>query len=258
MTARSLLETSNAALEVEAGVGRLVLQRPEIRNALAPELERDLIEGLKRASEDEEIRALMICGASVAFSAGGYIRAFDEQRRATPGETHDSVGLTEKLLRAVLGFSKPAIAVVEGYALGGGLALALCCDLVWCADDAKLGFPEVSRGFVPAMAVGVACNRLPSLLAREMLLSAQLYPASTLAARGASITVFTASEISERAAAMARTLADMPPAALRTTKRLINLMTWREREADLELLSYPSTLMRYTDEFARGVNAFNS
>jgi enoyl-CoA hydratase/carnithine racemase len=120
----------------------LTLNHPERRNALARAMRTELIAAVERIQADHEVRAVVITGANATFSAGGDITAMDASDLAAGRERFR---LSHQLVRLIVGGAKPFIAAVEGWAVGAGMGLALCCDTVVAADNARFmaGFGKI-------------------------------------------------------------------------------------------------------------------
>lgn len=130
---------------IDGGVGHLELNRPEVRNAINRELIDALHATLDAWAERDELRAVVLSGAGGKAFAGGADIA------ELKGRTHREAffGLNQRLFQKVEDFPRPVIAAIDGYALGGGLELALACDLRVASKGAKVGMPEVSLGIFP-------------------------------------------------------------------------------------------------------------
>jgi enoyl-CoA hydratase len=130
-------------------VRRITLNRPEKRNALHNGLRGEIIDALQKADQDPEIRVMIVRGAGSCFSAG-YDLGGGNEGQAFPwftaaGEGHWPRHVTQGWM-SIWELSKPVIAQVHGYCLAGGSELATCCDLVYVADDAQMGYPAVRFG----------------------------------------------------------------------------------------------------------------
>ena len=125
------------------------MDRPDQRNALS----RDLVDALHRALNDaaDDVRVIVLTGAGSAFSAGADLASLQAMQTATAEENLDDSRALSDLFQAIRTHRCPVIARVNGAAIGGGCGLVAACDLAVCANDAKLGFPEVRLGFVPAI-----------------------------------------------------------------------------------------------------------
>jgi len=162
---------STLATKIESGIAHLELHRPEVRNALNLEMVRELHSTLDDLAPREELRALVFSGAGgKAFASGADI---SELRERTHREAF--LAINGDLFEKIEGFPCPTIAAIEGYALGGGLELALACDLRVGAKTAKLGLPEVSLGIYPAAG---GTWRLPRLVglgrAKELVFTGRI------------------------------------------------------------------------------------
>lgn len=132
-------------LRVDGAVAVLTLDRPKALNALSPELVAQLLERLRDAEQDDEVRAVVLTGSARAFCAGADISQIDTMRGISP-----TAELPADQLFAVLeSFGKPVIAAVRGIAFGGGCELVLACDTVVAGRSARFGVPEVTLGVIP-------------------------------------------------------------------------------------------------------------
>ena len=137
-------EFSNIKTEVEEGIGLVFLNRPGALNALSSGLMSELIEALNQFEANNSIRCIVITGSEKVFSAGADIK---EMSSWTSTEALKQANLERfDLLKKI---SKPIIAAISGYALGGGLELAMACDIIVAAEGAKLGQPEINIGVFP-------------------------------------------------------------------------------------------------------------
>src|SRR4051812_42217396 len=137
--------------EASDGVLTITIDRPEVRNAVDRAVAEALAEALERLDADEALRAAVLTGAGRGFCAGMDLKAFAAGELPVV-EGRGFAGLVERPP------AKPLIAAVEGFAVAGGLEIALACDLIVAGESARLGIPEVKRGLVAA---GGALLRLP-------------------------------------------------------------------------------------------------
>ena len=206
-------------LEVQDAVAVVTIDRPEKRNALNAKVRQELIEALDQLREDGRARVVVLTGAGEkAFVAGADVAEFseretEEQRAAMTGR---------RVFDEVAMFPKPVIAMINGFALGGGCELALACDLRIAADTARLGQPEINLGLIPG---GGGTQRLPRLVgvgqAMRLVLSGEIIDASEALRIGLVDQVFPADELTDRALGVARSMAAKSPVALRAAKAAI-------------------------------------
>ena len=207
----------NILVEIEAPIAVLTLNRPKVLNALSPELIRELTTALGELDADESVRAVVLTGGPKVFAAGADI-----------GDMADR-GPVEQLRRdqtgrwvALAGFSKPLIAAVNGYALGGGCEVMLMCDLVVAGDSARLGQPEINLGIIPGAG---GTQRWPRTAGKYAAMEVMLTGAPITAERAYQLGIVNKvvpSEMTvEVAKRMARQLAEKPPLAVRMAKEAV-------------------------------------
>lgn len=194
----------------------LRIQRPEKKNALTQAMYGALADHYTRANGDSAIRAVLIAGTADCFSAGNDMLDFLNGR----GEFKDSH--TARFMQAMYDFGKPAIAAVNGLAIGIGTTLLLHCDFVYAGKSARFHMPFVNIGIVPELASSYLVPRLVGQRrAAELLLLGESFTAQQAQEYGIVSTVTEDAQCFERALETARRLAAQPPQALRTAKRLM-------------------------------------
>ena len=210
-------------LEVDDGVGMIRLDRPPM-NAIDEELTRDLRAAAEEASRREDVRAVVLWGGEKVFAAGADIKMMAGM---SPAEAKPMIAGLQDTLSMVEEIPKVTIAALTGYALGGGCELAMCADLRYAAEDAKLGQPEIKLGIIPGAG---GTQRLPRLVgpsrAREIIYSGRMVPSEEALRIGLVDAVFPADRVYEEAFESARRYARGPTQALRAAKLAI---TWGGR-----------------------------
>ena len=134
-------------VEIEDYVALVTLNRPDALNALNTTMVRELAEALTGADKNEKVRCMVITGSEKAFAAGADVKEMSEKTQVD-AFVEDLFGAD---IDTILRVRKPIIAAVAGYALGGGCELAMICDFIICADNAKFGQPEINLGLVAGM-----------------------------------------------------------------------------------------------------------
>jgi enoyl-CoA hydratase len=214
-------ETDEAlvTLEQEAGVAAIVLRRPAQLNALGTSTIEALDDAIRTAAEDPAARVIVVSGEGKAFSAGADIKEFGAL--AGPIEFRAFIERLETVLRRLERLPKPSIAAVNGIAFGGGLELALACDLRVVDEQARLGVPEIKLGLLPGAG---GTQRLPRIVAPavalEMLMTGDPVDAAEAHRIGLANEVAPAGTALQRALAIGQKLATRAPLALAATKRL--------------------------------------
>ncbi|MDZ7782192.1 MAG: crotonase/enoyl-CoA hydratase family protein [Halioglobus sp.] len=202
-------------VDVADGIMVVTLNRPEAKNAANKALAEGVAAAMDRLDSDDDIRVAILTGAGGTFCAGMDLKAF------LSGETpmvegRGFAGLTEK------GPRKPLIAAVEGYALAGGLELAIACDLIVTADNAKFGIPETKRGLAAAAGGLMRLPRqIPQRIAMEMALTGDFIDAERAAALGLVNEVVPAGTALEAAKGLAVRIVANGPLAVAVSKQVI-------------------------------------
>jgi enoyl-CoA hydratase/carnithine racemase len=239
----------------EDAVAVLTLDRPEKLNALSTEVERDLTAALD-VDDVSSSRAVVIQGEGRAFSAGADV---NEMGRQTPEAILAYYRATGTVYERVASMPQPTIAVIHGYCLGGGLELAMACDLRVAARSAVLGLPEIELGILPSSggtlrlvrAVGVA-------RATELVLSRRRFGAAAALRLGVVTEVVDDGAASSRALELATDMASLPPLAVEVTKRAIAAAAESGREAALLIEQLAYAALSQTDEHRRATDAFGA
>ena len=203
-------------LTKQDGIGVLTLNSPKVMNALNNELVRELNQALEWIAQYDEIRVLIITGGDKVFAAGGDIRAM---LPCGPIEAKNYVLPIHNAFNQIADLPKPTIAAICGFALGGGVEMALTCDFRIAAANAKFGFPEINLGIFPAAG---GSQRLPRLIgmtkAKELMFTGDTIDATTALSIGLVNEVVPTEDVMERATELAKKLAAKPPLALRSLK----------------------------------------
>jgi methylglutaconyl-CoA hydratase len=212
--------TAPLLTSVDSGVLTLTLNRPEKRNALNAELLDHLHRTVERADLDADVRVLVIRGAGKDFCAGAdldELLASVDQSEAENEASALRLGTLFERLRAV---PKPVIAMVHGRALAGGAGLATACDMIVAASDAQLGYPEIQRGFAPAMVTALLRRIVGEKVALDLVLTGRVLRADEAMRVGLISRVVSADELEPATLALAAELARASGSALAFTKRL--------------------------------------
>ena len=206
--------------EVTSWGVRLMLNRPAKLNALSGALVAALDDAIAAASGDTEVRVIVIAGAGRAFSAGYDLTEEAGGELTGPVAWRDALAVDVAATLRILDCPKPVIAQVHGYALAGGLELAMACDLVVASEGTKLGEPEIRYGSAPVTLL------MPYLIGqkktRELLLTGDLIDAVEAERIGLINRVVPAERLAAEVDALADRLARTPPEVMGPTKRMLN------------------------------------
>lgn len=214
--------TATVSVSVEGPVAILTLDNPPL-NVVTLALTAALSDALDRVAADPAIRAVVLTGAGDrAFCAGSDITEFPDMMR--PGEVLDKKLIRQNAIFDRLdGFPKPVVAAVAGLAFGGGVEIALCCDLIVVEESSRLALPEIKLGVFPSSGGPVrAARRIGETRAKEMILLGEPIDAATALAWGLVNRVVPTGESLATAKAITATLATRPAMAMHLAKQAID------------------------------------
>ncbi|GAB3749608.1 enoyl-CoA hydratase/isomerase family protein [Lysobacter olei] len=239
----------------QGAVRRITVNRPDKLNALNAATLDALHEAFRAAAADDAVRVVVLTGAGPkAFVAGADIA---EMNTLTPVQGRDFALRGQRMMRFVEKMPKPVIAMVNGFALGGGLELAMCCHLRVAADTAKVGQPEINLGLIPGFG---GTQRLLRLAGRAATLELCLVGAPIDAQRAFALgivnRVVAATELETETMKLAEQLANAAPLALRGSLDCINVGGECGIEEGLEYEAAQFGLMFSTQDMREGTTAF--
>ncbi len=244
--------TDRILLEIDGGVARLRLNRPEKLNALDAEMVDEL--GAKcRVIERSEARVVILSGEGKAFCAGGDIEAWSGESAEAFGRhwVRDGHAAFDALAR----LRQPVIAVLDGHALGGGLELAACADLRIAEAHIKIGQPETGLGIIPGWSgTQRAVRRFGAQAVRRMALLGEVFSADEAAGLGIVDRVVPTGDAQAAADETAAKVLGRSPRATELAKMMVNAAEGEERERIIEALA--GTIASSTDDLATGLAAF--
>lgn len=230
----------------------LKINRPQVRNALNLDVRTRLAEEVARCGADEAVRCIIITGSDTVFAAGADI---GEMADAGPVEVMSRN--VQKYWRVLTECPKPLLAAVEGFALGGGLELALCADIIVAGEGAKLGLPEVKVGILPG---GGGTQKLARLVGRQramlLIMTGRMFGAAEALSMGVASEIAPAGQALARALDIAREIAAMPPISIMQVKEIVNAGLNAPIETALMLERKAFQLQFATRDQKEGMRAF--
>lgn len=243
------------AIADQGAIRRITVNRPDKLNALNAATLDALLQAFEAAAQEPAVRVVVLTGAGPkAFVAGADIAEMADLR-ATEGRDFSLRG--QRLMRRIETMPKPVIAMINGFALGGGLELAMACHLRIAADSARLGQPEINLGLIPGFG---GSQRLLRLAGRAATLELCLLGAPITAERALQLgivnRVVAAAELEAETATLAGQLATSAPLALRGTLDIVNVGGECGIEEGLQYESAQFGLMFATDDMREGTRAF--
>jgi enoyl-CoA hydratase len=206
-------------VETHGRVGLIRLNRPAVLNALCDQLMGELGTQLLAFDADAEIGAIVLTGTEKAFAAGADIK--EMQSRTYPAALMDD--FISKRWETVLQVKKPVIAAVAGFALGGGCELAMMCDIIVAADNAKFGQPEINLGVLPGAGGTQRLTRaVGKSTAMDMILTGRMMDAAEAERNNLVSRIFPAEQLIAEAIKMAEKIASLSPVAVTMAKIAVN------------------------------------
>lgn len=243
--------------DMNDGVAEITLNRPENRNSMTPDLLAGLAECVARAKADADVRCVIVTGRGKSFCAGADFKARAEADPNAPYVApQERAYNTYAHFLSLLELEVPTIAAMNGHAIGGGLGLAIVCDLRVAAEGAKYGASFVRLGLHPGMANTYILPRLMGVPnAVELLLTGRLVDGAEAARRGLANYAVAPEQVLPKARELAREIASAAPLAVRWTKRSIYQgLAWDPRTAARYEGMVQSRTME-TEDFREGTKA---
>jgi enoyl-CoA hydratase/carnithine racemase len=241
-------------VEIDQAVATIRLDRPPL-NALSAAVLDELAAAARQVSADPEIRAVVLYGGPKVFAAGADVREMSALSYVQIASTHSR--LLQDTFSAVAAIGKPVIAAITGYALGGGLELALCADFRVMAEGAKAGQPEILLGIIPGAG---GTQRLPRLIgparAKDLIYSGRFVDAPEALAIGLADKLVSDGEVHEAARVLAARYAGGPAIALRAAKQAIDQGLEADLQTGLEIERLNFAGMFCTDDAQAGMRSF--
>jgi len=234
------------------GVALLRLNRPEARNALNNAVRMALAEHFRALGDDVSVRCIVLTGDEKAFAAGADLREV-----AALGAREMMQTGVRRLWKAIADCPKPVVAAVNGFALGGGCELAMHADIIVAGEGAKFGQPELGVGVIPG---GGGTQRLVRAVgkfrAMRMLLTGEIVDSRQALAMGLASEVVPDGEVLDRAVALARRIAELPPIAVMLCKEVVLTGLDCPLDAALNLERKAFDLLFDTEDQKEGMRAF--
>lgn len=249
--------------EISEGVGLLTLNRPDQRNAMNAALCDAFVQTVDRICDEPSVRAVVITGAGRSFCSGADFTTLGDLagRSGAPGPMamHQAIHRFYDAFRCVNRIPVPTIAAVNGAAVGGGLGLALHCDIRILSETAKIGANFARLGIHPGMGITALLPRLMGYeAAAELLFSGELIRGAEAASLGMARKAVPKEEVLPEAMAMARRFATSAPLAIPLIKKTLRLASAQRLDEVLEMEAYAQVLLGQTEDASEGVQAMLS
>lgn len=246
-----MYETIRVEKDQDAPIATLVLSRPERRNALNNTMRREIVDALQSLEDDPDVRVLIVTGDGEAFCAGADIEEL--QSRTVLQATWPPTVVQDHIER----FTKPVIAAINGYALGGGCEIALACTIRAISTSARIGLPEVRLGILPG---GGGTQRLPRVVglgwALHMALTAEFLDAGTAFRIGLVTKCAEPEDLIPACREIAGRLAAMPPLAMRAIEQALRASSDVASSRGLEMERQLMGALLSSEDHNEGIQAF--
>jgi len=253
MSKRKRFET--IITEKEDGIEWITLNRPHRMNALNLEMIDELSTAVGEAEADEEVRCVVIKSAGDrAFSTGADLSVFADM---TPISTLDFSERGQKLMDKIEASSKPYVAAIHGFCLGGGLELALACDFRIADESTELGNPEIRLGLIPGWSGTQRLSKVIGLArAKELIMLGDRMPADEALRIGLVNRVVPVEKLLDEAKDLARRLVEGPPIALKLAKHAIKVGAQFPLEVGLKVEAEAFGILASAEDTIEGISAF--
>ncbi|MDH5196240.1 MAG: enoyl-CoA hydratase-related protein [Gemmatimonadota bacterium] len=238
------------------GVLTLALNRPDKRNAIDTAMIEALHAALDRAELDAAVRVVVVRGAGKDFCAGADLAELLDSADRTADENRAQAQRLGDVFVRIRSLPKPVLAVVQGRALAGGCGLATACDLVLAHEDAQFGYPEVRRGFVPAMVMAMLRRATGEKAAFDLVATGRILSAAEACQLGLESRVLTATTFETDVAEVAGMLAAQSATALALIKRQLYELDGRSFADGIRLGAEVNAVARATPDFRAAIAAF--
>ena len=246
-------------VERDAADGRLgwiVFDHPERRNAIGTEMWRQIPAAVDELERDAEVRVVLLRGeGETAFVAGADISEFGEMRTGASAARYDVEGA--HAFAALAGLSKPLVAMIHGYCVGGGVAIALCADLRYAAEDARFAIPAARLGLgYHVSGIEMLQQLVGPSRAKEIFFTARRYSAAEAYDIGLVNAVLPAPDLEAHVRDTALSIASNAPLTVRSVKRIVSELAKPEAKRDLDAANASIRECFESDDYREGVQAF--
>jgi len=249
-------ENERVLLAVQGGVLTVTLNRPEKKNAIDTPMIAALLAAIERADLDGEVRVVALRGAGTDFCAGMDLNELLASADKTVEENRQAALRFGEIFIRIRKLPKPVVAVVHGRALAGGCGLATACDLLVAAESAKLGYPEVQRGFVPAIVMTLLKRTVGEKVAFDLAATGRILSAPEAAELGLVSRVYEDSDFEEQVREVLRALAASSASALAFTKQQFYQLDGLRFEDGIQLGADVNAVSRTTPDFRATLQTF--
>ena len=248
------MEFETIIVEKKDWVARITFNRPQRLNAINSTLAQEVKKALENIAEDDEIRVLVITGNPRIREKEG---RQEIKHCFSAGWDLSETAQVEPIVEMIADYEKPVIAMINGYALGGGCELALACDFIFASDISEIGLPEVNRGLLPGWG---GTQRLPRRigvpLAKWMIFTGETVDGNKANEIGLADQVVVKEQLDRVVNDFAEKLAQKPPIGIKKIKEAVNRGIETDLESGLEIEQQALGVLLQTEDFREGIASF--
>ena len=248
--------TQPVLYSIEGHVARIILNRPDKRNALNDALISGIKDSVREADRDDRVRVVAISGAGKDFCSGADLSALQKIAGASVTENQDDARSLMELFLMLRALAVPVVAAVQGRALAGGCGLATACDLVLAASSARFGYPEVRIGFVPAMVLAILRRNVSEKNAFSLITRGEQISAAEAKRIGLVNEVFSEDTFTTDVDQYLEGFYDTSKSAVMLTKKLLYEIDGLDLNAALETGVDVNVIARMTEDCKQGIAKF--
>ncbi len=243
-------------IEREGGIGFLVFEYLERRNAISLDMWLEIPRQVRALEADEEVRVVVLRGAGdVAFISGADISEFSRARSGSAAMEYNASN--ERAFESLLSMEKPLIAMIHGFCVGGGVAIALTADLRYAADDAVFAIPAARLGLgYPASGIETLMQVVGASAAKELFFTAKRFTAEEALSRHLLNEVRPKAELESFVRGIAGLIAENAPLTVRSGKTIVRELLKPPSDRDTSLIDRTIAACYESEDYAEGVRAF--
>jgi enoyl-CoA hydratase/carnithine racemase len=252
-----IMDYRNILVEKKNQAAWITLNRPKYRNQLSADLLSELAEALAESSSDPNIQVVILYGGpGKSFCAGADVSGLRDANNIPILHRREFLSDFVEILKFFKQLDKPTIAAVNGHAMGGGAGLIMACDFAIMSDQAKIGFPEVQVGFIPAIVMVHLLRLVPWRNVVELVLTGKMLKAGEAQKIYLVNEVVPQDQLIPEVEKLAGTLSEKSPTAMKLTKEVMRTIEYMDFDQSLAFAYDMNLISQLTEDFAEGVKAY--
>lgn len=247
---------ASSACDLLLGVATLSLQRPEVRNALSPEMIREVVKEAKAADKDPTVRVIVLRGAGDFFCAGADLQWMKSSLHGTKAQNKKDATLISDLMSTLYNLKKPLVVIAQGAAIGGGVGLVAVADVVIASDDCVFGLSEVKLGIIPSIIAPYVLAKIGTSQSRRYFMTGERITATRAREIGLIHEVVPVLQLDEALILLVQSLTSGGPKAIVAAKQMVKDLAPKITSAVVNKTINTIASIRITPEAQEGMTAF--